>query len=188
MEQQRHLGLPGDGCIINRFAHVIHLFTHRFFARLIGCHRHLIFNVFNTINILGVFGCQLLLGLAGCFAAQADDSIFDLNLGFAAAHVPMEQESGFHFFSEPRIRVCGGGRTFDRQPVVHAFDPGQSRYGLPGQSSAGFFGDDPRQGDHTIFGLDVNVIALEVGLEHIRVPGGRFDAVIRLGCEHRDID
>ena len=60
MIQQRHLDLGGDGSVINLFAH-----------RFVRClfrglgHRHLIFHVFDAFDILGVFGRQILLGLAG---------------------------------------------------------------------------------------------------------------------------
>ena len=35
-----------------------------------------------------------------------------------------------------------------------------------------------------MFGLDLNIITLEVGLEHIGLLGGCFDAVIRIGSAH----
>ena len=55
-------------------------------------HGHLIFYLFDPFDILGVFGRQIFLCLAGRFALQGDDSVFDVNLGLAGAHAPMERE------------------------------------------------------------------------------------------------
>ena len=88
--QQRHLDLGGDGSVINLFAYRLRLFRGL-------CHGHLIIYVFNPFDILGVFSRQILLCLAGRFASQGHDSVFDVNLGRDAAHVAMKQERGFHF-------------------------------------------------------------------------------------------
>ena len=103
MVQQRHLDLGGDGSVID-------LFTPLSWCLFRGLrHGHLIVYVFDPFDILGVFGRQFLLCLAGSIASQGHDAVFDVNLGLAGAHAPMEQECGFHFRTEPRIRVFGGG-------------------------------------------------------------------------------
>jgi len=63
--------------------------------------------------------------------------------------------------------VAASGGSFDFQPVVHLFYPGQARHGLVGQCLVGFFGDSPCQGDGAVLGLDLDIIVFEVVLEHI---------------------
>ena len=92
-------------------------------------HRHLIFYVFNPFDILGVFGRQILLRLAGGFALQGHDSVFGVNIVMALT-LRWNKSAVFTFALIHPSEFSAGVFAFDFQSVVHAFYARQARHGL----------------------------------------------------------
>ena len=70
--------------------------------------RHVVLDLFDIVNVLGVFGGEFLLGQAAGFALQGDDAVFDIHRGSGGADVAMEQKRGFDLHADPGVRMFGG--------------------------------------------------------------------------------
>ena len=65
--------------------------------------RNLIFDLLDAFHIHGVFSGQFLLRLARRLAAEADDAIFDEDIGCAASDISVEQERHLNFGTDPTV-------------------------------------------------------------------------------------
>jgi len=153
------LDLGGDRCVIN-------LFAPSFVACFAACfqvlgHGDLVLHAFHAVDVFGVFGGQVFLGLAGGHAFQCHNAIFHIHLGLGAADVTMIQQFRFDFHADPRIRILSGRSPLSSIRLSTVVTPGNaSRH--PGPSVCGFVIHVARQGDGSVLGTDLDVLVLQI--------------------------